>query len=304
MKVHNLCFSKLKKLNYNGITEKNVELSKFTTFRIGGKARIFLKIHTLENFIKVMEYLKTINLPIFILGNGSNVLVSSKGFDGIIIKLSGDFSQIVEFGDDVEMGAGVLLSEAYNFCKVRSYSGFEDSIGIPATIGGATAMNASCYDFEMSKLVDYVVAYDFDKIVFLNNSECEFDYRKSIFQSGKYIILRVGFKLNKKPLEEIELSRKNALNKRLETQPKGFSAGCVFKRLPNLCVSKMLDEMGAKNMCCGDAIVSDKHANFIINQGNATSSDVHNLIKQLQDKFYKTYNEKLETEIKFLGEFE
>ena len=86
MKVYNLCFSKLKKLNYNGITEKNVELSKFTTFRIGGKAKIFLNIHTLENFIKVMEYLKNINLPIFILGNGSNLLVSSKGFNGIIIK--------------------------------------------------------------------------------------------------------------------------------------------------------------------------------------------------------------------------
>ena len=158
MKVHNLCFSKLKKLNYKGTTEKNVELSKFTTFRIGGKARIFLNIYTLENFIKVMEYLKNINLPIFILGNGSNLLVSSKGFDGIIIKLSGDFSKIVEFGDNVEMGAGVLLAEAYNFCKVRSYSGFEESVGIPATIGGATAMKASCLDFAMSKLIAYVLA--------------------------------------------------------------------------------------------------------------------------------------------------
>ena len=114
----------------------------------------------------------------------------------------------------------------------------------------------------------------------------------------------MGFNLNKKPLEEIELSRKNALKKRLETQPKGFSAGCVFKRIPNLCVSKMLDEMGAKNMRCGDAVVSTKHANFIINQGSATSKDVCKLIKELQDKFYKTYNENLETEIKFLGEFE
>lgn len=304
MKVQNAKLSDLKKLNAHGVTKSDYSLKPFTTFRIGGNTKFYLEIKTLEDFIKVMMYLKTKSDEVFVLGGGSNVLISDKGFGGITIKLAGDFDRIIAFDDVIEMGAGVKISQALKFCADESLSGFEDAIGIPGTIGGATYMNASAHNFQTKNIIDYVVAYDFKKIIFLNGKDCNFGYRDSIFQHGKYIILRVGFKLTHTDKSIILARQKQVLKLRLDSQPKGLSAGSVFKNQDGICVSRMLDEMGAKGMQANDAIVSTKHANFILNTGNAKSEDVATLINLLKDKFYKYYGINLETEIKYIGDFE
>lgn len=301
MKVQKLNNQKLARLNRNGITQFNKELRDLNTFRISGKAKIYLELKTIENLIDVIDYLLKCHENFFVLGGGSNVLVRDF-YNGAIIRLMGDFAHIEMIDDVVEMGAGITLTQALNYCLDNNLGGVEESIGIPATIGGATYMNASCYDFEMSKVVLYVVAYNTDlgKITFLTNDDCLFGYRRSIFQNSKYIILRVGMNFRHEEKEILEKRKSDALARRLSSQPKGFSAGSVFKKIDNLNISKMLDDMGVKGKEIGGAVVSDKHANFIINENNATSDDVKLLISQIIDEFQNKYRIQLQREIEYL----
>lgn len=306
MKVQKLNFSHLKKLNAHGETYKNKELKNLTTFKVGGNAKYFLKICTLENFLQVMDYLESINIKYFILGAGSNLLVSDLGFDGVVIKFDGDFKQSYILDENtIEFGCAVNLVFAYVTAKNLSLSGLEDSTGIPATIGGATFMNAQAYNFEMAKIVDYVVAYVNGKITYFTNEECKFQYRNSIFHSNKAIILRVGLKFERKPKEEIEKRFLEVAGFRKDRQPLEYpSAGCVFRRFENGIVSKMLDDAGFKGLTEGGAKVSEKHANFIINYNNATASDIFRLINRLKKEFKKIYDIELSCELRFLGEFD
>ena len=304
MKVLNVSFNMLKKLNKNGEVLKNCSLSSMTTLKVGGIASYLVKISTLEGFIKVMMYIDSIKCPYFVIGNGSNILASDSGYCGVLIKLVGDFDRILIKDTEMECGAGVSLAKAYVFAREKHLSGFESGATIPASIGGATYMNASAHDFEMAKIIDYVVAYHQGKITYLKNSDCEFGYRKSIFQNNEYIILRVGFKLIKDSQENIMNRHDESLQKRLDTQPLQYpNAGCIFKRIDGLNVSKMLDDMGCKGYSVGGAEVSKKHANFIINN-HATSLDIKNLIEKIKEQFYLKYNIKLMEEINYLGEFD
>lgn len=305
MRVSRISLKTIKKLNNNGENYKNYPLSQLTTFRVGGLAKYFIKVCTIENFIKIMMYISSKNYPYYILGNGSNILASDSGYDGVVIKLAGDFDRVLLKDIEMECGAGVTLSKAYLYSRDNNLSGFESSVGIPATIGGATYMNASAYDFEMSKIINYVVAYHNGKITYLSNADCRFGYRDSIFQSDDYVILRVGFILKKDTKDNI-VSRHNATLKcRRDSQPLDLpNAGCIFRRIDNLCVSKMLDDMGAKKYIAGGARVSDKHANFIVNYDNAKAIDIQKLINNLSQDFYEKYNVELATEIKFLGDFD
>lgn len=306
MKEQKLSLAKLKKSNHNGISVKNKPLKNLNTFKIGGVAKFYIEIHTLENFIKVVDYLNKRNANYVVLGNGSNVLIADNGFDGVVLKFRGDFDRITMLEDDlIEFGCGVSLAKAYAILKEDNLSGLECSVGIPATIGGATYMNASSYDFEMSKIVEYVVAYVDGRITYFTNEQCGFGYRTSTFQKNKAIILRVGLRLKNKARQEIEKVYIETLEKRKETQPLQYpSAGCVFKRVYGLNISKMLDDAGFKGKTIGGAKVSEKHANFIVNFNNATSQDVYELIKYIKFEFEKIYNIKLDCEIKFLGRFE
>ena len=300
MKVQKISKSFLQKVNARGVVEFNKDLLRLNTFRISAKSRIYLEINTIENLIDTVDYLHKLNISIFILGGGSNVLVDN--YSGAVIKLGGDFCHIEEIDDIIEIGSAVQLSKAYKFTLEHSLGGFEESVGIPGTIGGAVYMNASCYGFEMSRLVEYVVAYNIDtgKITYFSQDNCLFGYRDSVFKCNKYIILRVGLKLHYLDSDIINQICKDTLNKRKLNQPKGFSAGCVFKRIDGLNISKMLDDMGIKGKSVNDAIVSDKHANFIMNKGNATSADIKKLIEEIKVEFKKTYNIDLQTEIKYL----
>lgn len=301
-----LSIQKIKKLNYNGEVKKDFCLSSICTFKCGGKANLFLQINTLENFIKTMMYLNETKTKYFVIGAGSNLLVSDNGYDGVVIKLGGDLSRIEVSSDEkIECGAGVTITQAYTFCKNLNLSGFEDGAGIPATIGGAVFMNASAYEFKISDIVDYVVAYVDGKITYFHNSDCEFGYRKSIFQTNKAIILRVGFKLIKRDKILIENRFKEVLLKRNNTQPTNYpSAGCVFKKRDDIEVSKKLDEFGLKGLTFGGAKISSKHANFIINYDNASAQDIFELIEITKKRFYKKSGIMLDTELIFLGEFD
>ena len=301
-----VCISRfvlLKKLNTKGDTRKNVELKNFTTFRLGGKAKYFLTIKTLENFLKVMDYIEKHNLEYFILGAGSNVLIADSGYNGIVIKLGGDISRISIDDDLVEVGAGARAVEIYTRCRDASLSGLETLATIPATIGGMVYMNAGAYGVEIGDITEYVVAYTHGKIKFFTRDECGFDYRKSVFQSLNSVILRVGLRLRHSNKEEIHTRYLEVLKQKQLSQPLDkFSAGSVFRRIEGLSISKMLDDMGSKGMSVGGAMVSTKHANFIINEG-ARAQEVFDLIQILKKKFKDTYGIDIKSEIKFLGDF-
>lgn len=303
MKV--VSFKKLKKLNDKGKCEKNVSFKNLTTFKIGGLAKFFLQINTIENFIKVMDYINAKKLDYFIIGNGSNILASDKGYKGILIKLGGDFDRIEHFENILECGSGVMLGGVLSKARKLCLSGLEDCVGIPATIGGATYMNAGAYNFEMSKVIESVVAYVDGKINYFKKEDCKFGYRKSIFQDNNAIILRVRLKLENGDKKLIDERCKFIIEKRKNSQPLEFpSAGSIFKRMDNLVVSASLDECGIKGLTIGGAEVSNKHANFIINKVNATSSDVIKLINVIKEKFEERYKEKLQLEIRLIGEFD
>lgn len=304
MKVHNLNLAKLKKQLKASEVFENYDLKNMTTFRVGGKAKYFLKLGTIEDFVKAMLYLQSINAKIFVLGNGSNIVFSDNGYGGVVIKLCGDFERIQETNDEIQVGAGVLISSVISYACEHGLGGIEKAIGVPASMGGATCMNLGCFGFEMSNVISFVVAYDLtkQKIVYLSNKECEFGYRKSIFSNKDYIILRVGLRLTPCDKDVMKRTMLETLKKRNETQPKGFSAGCVFKRIDGIVVSKLLDEMGAKGMSKGDAQVSCKHANFILNIGSAKSTEIFELIEEIKQKFFEQYKIKLDCEIEFVGE--
>lgn len=296
-------FSLLKKINVGGLVEKNVSLTKYTTFKIGGNSKYLVTIKTLEGFLKVMNYIQKEKIEYFVLGAGSNLLVSDRGFDGIVILLDGDFSRSTIIDTGVEFGAGIRLVDAFVFSRGLGLSGFEILGGIPGTIGGAVYMNAGAYGMDMSQVVDYVVAYVNGKICYFENGECLFDYRQSVFQRNGAIILRVGCRLTPKEKDKIQSEYFRYLMCRKESQPLEYpSAGSVFKRVDGLNISAMLDEMGVKGMSEGGAKVSTKHANFIISE-NATARDVYMLICKIKKLFNERYGIKLQTEIKFLGDF-
>ena len=296
---------KLKKLNSSGRVLTDVDFNDLCTFKCGGKAKIVVEIPTLDNFFKVMFYLEKINAQVFVLGAGSNVLCSDKGFDGVIIKLIGDFARI-EFDDEIlECGCGVRLINAFVTARDLSLKGLEGGAGIPATVGGATYMNAGAFDFEMAKVIDYVVAYVDGKITYFTREECGFGYRESIFQHNNAIILRVGLRLEADDKDEIQKKYLELTKKRTNSQPLEYpSAGCVFKRQENIVISKLLDDCGLKGLTLGGAKVSNKHANFIINTGKATSQEIYELIKVIKKRVWDKAQIEINTEIKFLGEFD
>lgn len=301
-----LNISKLKKLNNNGKTLPNIEMSNYCTYKCGGRIRLLLEINTIENFIKVIQYLLQHNIPYFVLGNGSNILVADSGFNGVVLKLGGDFARIEQLTDNsIECGAGVRLSQIYSYCLGSNLSGIEEGAGIPATIGGAVYMNASAYNYETAQIVKFVVAFVDGKIAYFDNESCMFSYRKSIFQDNNAIILRVGLGFVKANSEIIKEKFQLAMQKRQQSQPLDKpSAGSIFQRQNGIAIGKLLDEAGVKGLTIGQAQVSQKHANFFVNLGAATAQDIYSLIRLVKVKIKDKYGIDLKEEIRYLGEFE
>lgn len=281
-------------------------LKNLTSFKIGGPADALARVSTVDELIKIIRYAKDANIPYFLLGNGSNVLVSDKGYRGIIIQLSKDDVEVSVSGDTITADAGVTLSKLSQTAMNASLSGLEFASGIPGTLGGALFMNAGAYGGEMKQVVTKVKVLDTDSlhVIELSNEEMDFGYRHSILKEKNYIALGCEIKLSHSDKETIGADMRELALKRKEKQPLEYpSAGSTFKRPEGYFAGKLIEDAGLGGYSVGDAEVSEKHKGFVINKGNASAKDVRGLI----DYVIKTVKEKsgvtLEPEVLFLGEF-
>lgn len=285
--------------------KQNEPMKNHTSFKIGGPAEFYIKIKSVEELRKILEFTKKNNIKVTIIGNGSNVLVPDEGIKGIVIKTNLKEIKIenkdeenieVTVNDAVQIGflAQKLLKE--------EITGFEELSGIPGTIGGAILMNAGAHGKEMKDIVTEIIAMDYNgKLYNFTNEKAEFSYRHSKFSSGEYIIIQAKLQLKKGNRDEIKTKMAEYAQYRKEKQPiESPSAGSTFKRGTDFITAKLIDEAGLKGYSIGGAKVSEKHAGFIINTGDATAKDVLDLAKYVTDKVYEKFNKKIELEIKIL----
>ena len=290
-----IVLSKLKKVTK---TEKNVDLSKNSTFKIGGKASIVVEPSGLEEIIKILDIIHQHNVKFVVIGNASNVLFDSRGYDGIIIKTT-RLNRIEFHGSSVIAFSGVNINTLVNESVSRGLKGLEDAYLIPATIGGMVKMNASSSNFVTSNVVDSVLVYGDGKIKLYENKDCGFGYRTSNIKDTD-IILRVQLKLEKGNKTELKKRLQEIVEYRNSIVPKLPSAGCVFKNPTGYSAGKLIEDAELKGYSIGGAMVSPKHANIITNCGNASSDDVKSLIKHIQSEIKRLYDIDLGLEIKII----
>lgn len=280
-------------------------MSRHTTFRVGGPAECFITVDTKEQLAKALSYLQRAGWDFFILGNGSNLLVSDKGYRGVIIRLGEEFKRLSIKKDKVLAGAGVVLAQAAQEAMAAGLGGFEFAAGIPGTVGGAVRMNAGAYGGDMAQIVEIVEVMAIDgEILLLDNETMEFGYRTSAIKDRPYTVLGAEMKLIPGEKEAIAERMRELAQKRREKQPLEYpSAGSTFKRPEGMFAGKLIMDAGLSGKSCGGAQISEKHCGFIVNKGNATAADVARLIREttetVQDKFGVT----LEPEVIFLGDF-
>ena len=285
----------------------NEPMSKHTSFKTGGNAEVYITAKSIEQIKEVVKLSKENNIPIYIIGNGSNVLVKDEGIEGIVLKIQLEKINIIRKDEDVnvyvEADAGVKLAVLAHKLMQEGIEGFEFASGIPGTIGGAIRMNAGAHGGEMKDIVKSTQYMDengnIKEMELLNH---EFDYRKSIFSNKNYIILKTTFCLKKGDKKEIENKIIEYRNWRKEKQPLEYpNAGSTFKRGKDFITAKLIDECGLKGYKIGGAQVSEKHAGFIINTGNATSKDILELIEYVQKTVYEKCKKYIELEIEIMG---
>ena len=283
-------------------------MKKHTTFQIGGPAEYLILVEEIEELKRILQVAKQKEIPVTIMGNGSNVLVLDKGIKGITLKIKIEKIEFQEKNEQTEMivGAGEKLGKLAQLAKKQQLTGLEELSGIPGTIGGAVKMNAGAHGKEIKDLVKAVKCLDYEgkEKIFLKE-ELQFDYRTSIFKKQKYIITQVVLELKKGKKEEIKAKMEEYATYRKEKQPIEFpSAGSTFKRGNGFITAKLIEEAGLKGCRIGDAEVSTKHSGFIINRGTATAQDVLELIKKVQDTIYEKFQKQIELEIEIIGEKE
>lgn len=280
------------------------QMKKHTSFKIGGPADFFIIINNFKELIKICSFSNENKIPFMIIGNGSNLLVKDNGIRGIVAKLNFNKLEIDEENEKLIVSSDYPVSKLARKCAKFGLSGTEFLAGIPGTIGGAIKMNAGAYGNEMKDIVVKTTYLDENyNIKTISNEEQCFEYRNSIFKSKSYIILETQLKLKKEESSNITARIDELMKNRIEKQPVDFpSAGSTFKRLPNCFTAKLIDECGLKGYSIGGAEVSEKHAGFIINKGNATAKDVLNLVEYIKEKVYQRYNEKIELEVLIVGE--
>ena len=285
--------------------KQNEPMKNHTSLKIGGPAEFYIKITSIKELQKILEFAKKEKIKITILGNGSNVLVSDSGIKGIVIrtnlkeiKIEPKEQNKIEITVDDATPIGFLAQKLLK----EEITGFEEISGIPGTIGGAILMNAGAHGKEMKDIVTEITAIDYNgKIHKFTNEQAKFTYRNSIFSSGKYIILQAKIILEKGNAKEIKAKMDEYAQFRKEKQPIEYpSAGSTFKRGTDFITAKLIDDAGLKGYTIGGAKVSEKHAGFIINTGNATAQDVLDLAKYVTNKVYEKFGKKIEFEIKIV----
>ncbi|MBO4458811.1 MAG: UDP-N-acetylmuramate dehydrogenase [Butyrivibrio sp.] len=283
----------------------NEKMSRHTTFRTGGPASLFISPADISELKKVMECLRTSGAEFFVLGNGSNLLVSDSGYDGVVVSLK-HFSDIsYENEVFIRAGAGTLNSAIATFAKDRDLTGFEFAAGIPGTIGGAMVMNAGAYDGEMKQVVKEVLVISPDgDLKTLSCEEMGFGYRTSFIKGKNYVVVSVLIELEKGQPEEIAAKMADLAQRRRDKQPLEYpSAGSTFKRPEGFFAGKLIEDAGLRGYTVGGACVSEKHCGFVVNKGSATSSDIYKVIDDVRKKVHESYGVLLEPEVIMLGRF-
>lgn len=279
---------------------------KYTSFKIGGPAECLIKVETAEELKTILEFIKQNKIQLTIIGKGSNILVLDEGIKGITLQMNIKKLEITPKEDYIEVivGAGNKIIEVAQKLLKEEIKGFEEISGIPGTIGGAIRMNAGAYGKEMKDIVQDVTFMDYEgNILKLENEKLGFEYRNSMFSNNKYIILEATLKLQKGKQEEIKNKMDEYLKARREKQPLDFpNAGSTFKRGEDFVTAKLIDECGLKGYKIGGAQVSDKHAGFVINTGNANAKDVIELTNYIKEKIYDKFKKKIELEIEIIGD--
>ena len=279
-------------------------LKKHTTFGVGGKARIFIIPKTSDDIIKIIQFAKKNNIKISFIGSGSNIVASDKGYNGIIISLKKSFNKINFLNSEIHVEAGVMLNSMVKKAINKGYKGFESLVGVPGTVGGAIIMNAGAHGSEISELFISARTIDINgNLKIYDRNDISFSYRDSSFSKNE-ILLDAKFKLIKGSIDIINKKKKDVSIKRKTSQPLSYkSAGSIFKNPSNkIAAGYLIDKAGLKGLRIGDAEISQKHANFIINHGKAKSSEILNLISIMQNKVKNEFNVKLELEVKIIGE--
>lgn len=282
------------------------EMSKHTTLKIGGIADCLVMPSTTSEIIGILCIAKEYQIPYYVIGNGSNLLVSDRGFCGIVIKLMKNFSDITFLSDTkVIAKSGTLLSTLAKSVAERGLIGLEFAAGIPGTIGGAVTMNAGAYGGEIKdSIVCATVLTEDGQVISLTKDELELGYRKSMIQKKKYFVLDATFELS--PGDRIFIKEKmnEYAKQRREKQPLEFpSAGSTFKRPEGYFAGKLIMDAGLRGYRVGDAGVSEKHCGFVVNYGRATATEFYQVIIDVQRIVLEKYQVKLEPEVKLLGEF-
>ena len=293
---------------------RNISLTEYTTFKIGGKAKYFFIARTKEELIRAVQAAGKLNLPFFILGGGSNILVSDKGFDGLVIKTQNTKYTIPRTRASSVRGrqntkitaeSGMPLALLVSETTKNNLSGLEWAVGIPGTVGGAIYGNAGTKEEAIGGVVKEVEVFNIKtkRIKKFSKKDCRFNYRESIFKkNNNLIILSVVFQLKKGKESEIKNRIKENLQSRKEKQPLNFpSAGSVFKNPSGFFAGKLIQDCGLKGKRIGNVKISEKHANFIVNLGGGKAKDVKKLINLIENKVKKKFGIVLEEEIQFLG---
>lgn len=297
--------NELKKVLSERQVKTGEPMEMHTTFRVGGPADYFVLPETKEELRDVVSLCKREDMPYYILGNGSNLLVSDKGYRGVIIQIFKSMNKIRVDGNCIYAQAGALLSAIASRALEKSLKGFEFASGIPGTLGGACVMNAGAYGGEMKQVLRQVTVLDAEgNIAVIPSEELEMGYRTSVIAKEGHIVLEAVIELKEGDEKEIRKLMEELKNKRVEKQPLEYpSAGSTFKRPEGYFAGKLIQDSGLRGFSVGGAQVSEKHCGFVINKDHATAADIAELMRRVSECVEEKFGVALEPEVKRLGEF-
>ena len=280
-------------------------MKKHTTFRIGGPADIFAVPDTIEKAAKIIGICREQKVPFYVIGNGSNLLVSDQGYRGVVVQVYKNLSAIEIKGDIITAQAGAMLSVIAKKAMAASLTGFEFASGIPGTVGGAAVMNAGAYGGEMKQVLTEVTVLTREgELRRIPSEELKLGYRYSVIPEKGWIVLEAKLKLHRGDYEMIKARMDELKEKRVEKQPLELpSAGSTFKRPEGYFAGKLIMDAGLRGFSVGGAQVSEKHCGFVVNTGEATAKDVRDLIREVSRQVKTKFGVELEPEVKMLGEF-
>ena len=292
---------------YEIVEKENIRfeepMAKHTTFQIGGPAQYFVTPGTTEEIKQILKLCKEEEVPYFVMGRGSNLLVSDAGMEGVVLQLYDNYSDFSIDGNQIQAQAGVMLSKIGYVARENSLTGFEFAAGIPGTLGGAVMMNAGAYGGEMKDIIATVQLMDEDGNLFeKTGEEMDFAYRHSIVEEKNLLVLGATLTLQKGDKEAIDEKMKELASARKTKQPLEFpSAGSTFKRPEGYFAGKLIMDAGLRGYQVGGAQVSEKHCGFVINKKNATAADVLKLVSDVKAKVYEEFQVELEPEVRLVG---